>query len=199
MKPQAFTWPKVLNWAELSRSRTFLMISLHFFGVSSALPARNSAQVAVTWPRKIPGLRIRIRIGSKFNRVSGSGSRRAKMTHKSKKNFMLWSVRCSLLRAESFFCNLDVIYLFNCNFFINFGSLNPWIRNGSGSRLVFSLKCWIRIRMKWMRIRNHRKYQSNMYTVHAVMEVLRGRFPILRELSAGFTKRWLLPSWWTWV
>ncbi len=28
------------------------------------------------------------------------------------------------------------------------------IRIGSGSVLVFSLKCWIRIRMKWMRIRN---------------------------------------------
>ncbi len=36
-----------------------------------------------------PGLRIRIRIGSGFNRVSGSesGSRRAKMTHKSRKIF----------------------------------------------------------------------------------------------------------------
>jgi hypothetical protein len=34
-----------------------------------------------------PGLQIRIRIGSGFNRVSGSGSRRAKMTHKSRKKF----------------------------------------------------------------------------------------------------------------
>jgi hypothetical protein len=33
------------------------------------------------------GLRIRISIGSGFNRVSGSGSRRAKMTHKSRKFF----------------------------------------------------------------------------------------------------------------
>jgi hypothetical protein len=31
---------------------------------------------------------IRIRMGSGFNRVSGSGSRRAKMTHKSRKNFL---------------------------------------------------------------------------------------------------------------
>ncbi len=70
----------------------------------------------------------------------------------------------------SFFCNLDVLYgglgKVNCNFwskkndknfsavilFINFWSLKPWIRIGSES--VFSLKCWIRIRMKWMRIRN---------------------------------------------
>ena len=42
-----------------------------------------------------------------------SGSRRAKMTHKSRKklkNFMFRSVGCSLLKAESFFCNLDVHY-----------------------------------------------------------------------------------------
>jgi hypothetical protein len=40
---------------------------------------------------KLAGLRIRIRIGSGFNRVSesgsGSGSRRAKMTHKSRNFF----------------------------------------------------------------------------------------------------------------
>jgi hypothetical protein len=30
---------------------------------------------------------LRIRIGSGFNLVSGSGSRRAKMTHKRRKNF----------------------------------------------------------------------------------------------------------------
>ena len=30
----------------------------------------------------------------------------------------------------------------------NFWSLKPWIRIGSGSGLVFSLKSWIRIRMK---------------------------------------------------
>ncbi len=60
-----------------------------------------------------PGLRIRIRIGSGFNRVSGSGSRRAKMTHKSRNfflKFMFWSVGWPLLRAEGFFCNLDVLY-----------------------------------------------------------------------------------------
>ncbi len=61
----------------------------------------------------LPGLRIRI--GSGFNRFSGSGSgsRRAKITHISRKNilkFMFWSVGWPLLRAEGFFCNLDVLY-----------------------------------------------------------------------------------------
>ncbi len=44
---------------------------------------------------------------------SGSGSRRAKMTHKSRnnlRNFKFSSDGCSLLRAEGFFCNLDVFY-----------------------------------------------------------------------------------------
>jgi hypothetical protein len=45
--------------------------------------------------------------------VSGYGSRRAKMTLKSRKksrNFMFLSAGCSLLRAEGFFCILDVLY-----------------------------------------------------------------------------------------
>ncbi len=120
-----------------------------------------------------PGLRIRI--GSGFNRVSGSGFgiriRRAKMTHKSRNfslKFMFWSVGWPLLRAEDFFCNLDVLYgglgigklqflikiknkkNFSAVIFLKFlviNALDPdWY--------VFSLKCWIRIRMKWMRIRN---------------------------------------------
>ncbi len=44
---------------------------------------------------------------------SGSGSRRAKMTHKSRnffEKFMFWSVGWPLLRAEGFFCNLDFLY-----------------------------------------------------------------------------------------
>jgi hypothetical protein len=44
---------------------------------------------------------------------SGSGSRRAKMTHKSRKklkNLMFLSVGWPLLRAEGFFSNLDVLY-----------------------------------------------------------------------------------------
>ncbi len=77
---------------------------------------------------------------------------------------MFWSLGWPLLRAEGFFCNLDILYgglgIGKLQFLINFWSLKPRIRigfgSGSGSGLVFSLKCWIRIRirMKWMRIRN---------------------------------------------
>jgi hypothetical protein len=44
---------------------------------------------------------------------SGSGSRRAKMTHKNRKKyrmFMFWSAGCSLLRTEGFSCSLGVFY-----------------------------------------------------------------------------------------
>ncbi len=79
---------------------------------------------------------------------------------------MFWSAECSHLRAERFFFSLDVLYgglgigklqvatfdknikfFFSCKFFPIFGH---WI--GSGSRSVFSLKCWIRIRIqiKWI-------------------------------------------------
>jgi hypothetical protein len=57
---------------------------------------------------------IRIQSGQWIRiRKSGSGSRRAKMTHKSRKklkNFMFSSVGWPLLRAEGFFSNLDVLY-----------------------------------------------------------------------------------------
>ncbi len=49
--------------------------------------------------------------GSGFNGVPGSGSRRAKMTHKHIKKlifFIFWSAGCSLLRAEVFSCSLDI-------------------------------------------------------------------------------------------
>ncbi len=42
-------------------------------------------------------------------------------------------------------------------FFFNFWSLKPWIRIGSGSVLTYSLYLWIRIRKKWIRIRNTEK------------------------------------------
>ncbi len=51
--------------------------------------------------------------GSAFNCGSGSGSRRAKMTHKNRKKsriFMILSTGCSLLRAEGFSCSLGVLY-----------------------------------------------------------------------------------------
>ncbi len=98
----------------------------------------------------------------------GSGFRGAKMTHKSRKklrNIMFWSARCSLWRAEGFFCNLDVLYgglgigklqfLIKKNLFfsfVNFFKLLVIKTPVSGlDRIriyiqVFSLKCWIRIR-----------------------------------------------------
>jgi hypothetical protein len=45
--------------------------------------------------------------------VTGSGCRRAKMTHKNKTkliNFIFISAGCSLLRAEGFSCSLEVLY-----------------------------------------------------------------------------------------
>jgi hypothetical protein len=53
-------------------------------------------------------LGFRIRIGSGFNRVSGSGSRRAKMTLKRRRKskiILFSSVGWPLLRAEDFFSN----------------------------------------------------------------------------------------------
>ncbi len=41
---------------------------------------------------------------------AGSGSTGAKMTHKIRKNFIFWSVGCSLLRAEGFACSLNFLH-----------------------------------------------------------------------------------------
>ncbi len=110
------------------------------------------------------GIRIRIRI------------QEGKNDPQKEKKFMFWSVGWPLLWAAGFFCNLDILYgglgigklqflikkkkkkIFSCNFFFNFCSLKLWIRIGSGSVsgsvLVSSLNIWIRIRKKWIRIRN---------------------------------------------
>ncbi len=90
---------------------------------------------------------------------SESGSR-TKMTQKSRNNFEIscFEVLDVLFRAEGFSCYLDVlcrgllIFFSAVNFFCNFWSSKPWIRIRSGS--VFSLKCWIRIRIKLIQIRN---------------------------------------------
>ncbi len=101
------------------------------------------------------GFRIRIRIGSLFNQVSGSGSgslfgiwiginggkNDPQKLKKKKKNFMFWSAGCSLLRAEGFFCNLDVLYEGTgigklwiwC---LNFWSSKPWIRIGIQPKML---------------------------------------------------------------
>ena len=65
------------------------------------------------------------------------------MTHKSRKvffKFMFSSVGWPLLRAEGFFCNLDVLYgglgIGKLPFFFNFWSLKPWIRIGVQSKML---------------------------------------------------------------
>ncbi len=95
------------------------------------------------------------------------------MTHKNRKKsriFMFLSTGCSLLRAEGFSCSLGVLYVglgisklqflikkieikfpaikFNCR------PSNPGSGSGSGIRIRNQKKCWIRIRIKSMRIRN---------------------------------------------
>ncbi len=74
------------------------------------------------------------------------------------RNSMFLSAGCCLLRCEGFFSSLDVLYggleigklhflikkilfFFSCYFLLIFG-------------LVFSIKCWIWIRIKLIRIRN---------------------------------------------
>jgi hypothetical protein len=105
-------------------------------------------------------IRIRIQIG------------RAKMTHQNRKKariFMFLNTGCSLLRAEGFSCSLGVLYgglgisklqflikkieiKFPALIFFSFMSSNPG--SGSGIRIRNKKKCWIRIRIKSMRIRN---------------------------------------------
>ncbi len=111
---------------------------------------------------------------------SGSGSRRAKMTHKNRKSTefsCFWSVGCSLLRAERFSCSLGVLcglgtsklqFLVKklkikypaVNFF-QFKVIRPWIlicNPDPESGFAILKKCWIRIRIririKSMLIRN---------------------------------------------
>jgi hypothetical protein len=74
--------------------------------------------------------------------VSGSGSKGAKWPWK-KENIIFWSDKCSLLRAEGFFCGLVVLYrsLFvildkegnkiSAVFFSSFGHQNPGFVSGS--------------------------------------------------------------------
>ncbi len=84
---------------------------------------------------------------------------------------MFWSAGCSLLRAEGFFGSSEFLYgglgkgkllfliqkfCFSAVNLLHFFSSKPWIRIriGPWSGSVFSLKCWIRICIKWVRIRN---------------------------------------------
>jgi hypothetical protein len=87
--------------------------------------------------------------------LSGSGSRRAKMTHKNRKKVTkVTSTGCSLRSAEGFSCSFDVLYeglgisklqfLIKKDktfvFFLNFWSSKHWIRIGSesGSTTLFA-------------------------------------------------------------
>ncbi len=89
------------------------------------------------------GIRIRIQSGQ-WIRIRNLDPREQKWPTKIGfffTNFIFWSAGCSLLRAEGFFCSLDGLYGG-----LGIGECNCWS--------VFSLKCWIRIRIKWIRIRN---------------------------------------------
>ncbi len=95
-----------------------------------------------------------IRIGSEFSGVPGSvsGSRRAKMAQKNRKElkFIFWSAGCSLLRAKGFSYNLDVLYgslgirklkFMIITFFFIYCSLKPWIRIRIRIQLRIHFKC----------------------------------------------------------
>jgi hypothetical protein len=100
---------------------------------------------------------IRIR-NTGFGSVSGSRSRRAKMTHKKQRKVMkvhvFWSAGCSLLRAENFSCSLDVFYGG-----IGISKLQVLIKTNIYIWAVQFFQCWpsepwIRIRIHWIRIQN---------------------------------------------
>ncbi len=76
-------WPRHCCWSQgrtRRRRRPSWSVSRT---AGSALRAHNKRGCSDGLTSVLAGLRIRIRIGSVFNRFSGSGSRRAKMTHKS--------------------------------------------------------------------------------------------------------------------
>ena len=119
------------------------------------------------WIRIQSGQWIRIRIRNPDSDPDPGGQKWPTKVEK----FMFWSVGWPLLWGAGFFCNLDILYVglvigklqflikkffffFSAVIFFNFWSLKPWIWIGSGSVSVSSLNLWIRIRKKWIRIRN---------------------------------------------
>ncbi len=77
--------------------------------LTRALSSRKELAVSLTSSLLATQAGLRIRI----NRVSGSGSRSAKMNHKSRKIFFnssCFELLDGLLRAKGFFYNLDVLY-----------------------------------------------------------------------------------------
>ncbi len=67
---------------------------------------------------------------------------------------------------------------FSCKFFLIFGHQNP----GSGS--VFSLKCWIRIRTHWIRIRNTGFFTPCMFLYEPI-------FPDSHNLFTTISSEWI--------
>ncbi len=141
-----------------------------YFATTPVLDQLCFSLLCAVFTLSVPVFRIRIQFRIQSGQWTRIRSTRAKMTHKNRRklwNFMFWSAWCSLLRAEGFFCSLDVLYgsleigeLQFCSkkYLIVFSAINCWsskswiwIRSRPGS--VFSLKCWIRIRIKWIRIR----------------------------------------------
>ncbi len=92
--------------------------------LSRRIFCRNLREERAVKTRFLAGRQIWIRIGSGFNGISGSGSGSVfgiririkegkndpQKVGKKSRNLMFWSAGCSLLRAEGFFCNLDVLY-----------------------------------------------------------------------------------------
>jgi hypothetical protein len=87
---------KRINWQIISWPVTWAWWPPPALHISQSLPCKNIKVISS---------------GSGFFQVSvsGSGSRKAKMTHKYRKKlriFMFWSAGCSPLRAEGFSCTV---------------------------------------------------------------------------------------------
>ncbi len=91
------------------------------------------------------------------------------MTHNNRKKFRIFhvlSAGCSLLRAAGFSCSLDVLFgglgirkivVFDTkklNFFPSCKFFSIWVIKPKDPDRYSRLKCWIRILIKWIRIRN---------------------------------------------
>ncbi len=104
---------------------------------------------------------------------------------------MFWGAACSLLRAEGFFYNLDVLYgglgigklqLFNCNFLKIFGYQNP----GFGSVFILNAGSGSGSVIKWIRIWNTNFYVTlDSYRLIFYLLCCGSRSGRLRNFSAS--------------
>jgi hypothetical protein len=123
---------------------------------------------------------------------------------------------CSLLRAEGFSCSLGVLYgglgisklqflikkievkFPALNFFSILGhqTLDPDPGSGSGIRIRNKKKCWIRIRIKSMRIRNpeykKREWTDFIMAIHMYRTFIENRCK--HRLETGFSPHVLYDS-----